>query len=408
VYSDALNIIGSVTVNPTITAPPNGGTVVEDHITMTWTVSEQKAYRAELLIFGFLLEDSGWVENAATRSYAFTTRLENAFNYSARLTTKNNEGLASTSQVSNFSVAFAVPQLPTCIVTPNPVTGNIGVAITNPARAFIGAGTVAHNVNASVTPGLPSGLVADSDGGLQQLMVCVAVIRNSGTGTVNLPAGWTDLVNFGNVRVFGRTFITGDTAPTVTFTGGAAGEDTTARIVAWRGAQPTVLGTPGTQLNGSAQNVATPALTITTQYALVMAIFWKQDDTTGADFSAFTGFTEVMDESTTTGNDQSLGMAYAFQTTPAANIGTNTVTISGGAAAISRGIVLAVASAPDVNYNDVYRREAGFFVNGIPVGASIAQNGTLQDFRARSLVSYEYRLIAYGTTGTSRLGIFTA
>lgn len=406
-YSLPLNIYASTPVNPTITAPANGGTVVEDHVTVTWTVAEQKAYRVETLIFGFLLQDSGWVEDSVARSYLSPERLENGFSYSVRLTTKNNEGLASTPVTHSFSVAFAVPQLPTYVVTPNSTTGNIRVTITNPARAFIAAGAVAHGNNASVQPALPAGLIADTDGTHQQLMILVAAIRNSGTGTVNEPAGWTTLANFGNVRVMGRTYATGDTAPTVTFTGGAANADTTARIAAWRGAMPTLFGTASTQLNASAQNIATPSLTITQQYALVLVIGWKQDDTTGADFSAFTGFTEVFDESTTTGDDQSLNMAWAFQTTPPANIATGTITMGGGAAAISRAIVLAVASAPDVSYNDVFRREAGFFVVGDRVGKEIAANGVLEDFRAKSLQPYEYRVIAYSTTGTSRFGVFT-
>lgn len=405
-YSVALNILASTPVNPTIVTPPDSSTWVEDTVTVTWTVSEQKSYRVELLIFGFLLEDSGWKEVAATRSYHLTTRLENGFNYTVRLTTKNNEGLASTSQTSNITVAFTIPQLPTYVVSPNNTTGNIGVIMTNPARAFINVGTAAHANNASVSPGIPAGLVADTDGTYQQLMVCLAAIRNSGTGTVNLPAGWTDLVNFGNVRVFGRTYVTGDTAPTVTFAGGVAGTDCSAQIAAFRGAIPALYGTAATQLNGVAQDIATPALTVTQQYALILSIGWKQGITTGA--TAQSGFTEIIDQSTSVGTGQAIEMGYVFQTTPAANVATGTITMGGGTTAISRGIEVAIASAPDVSSIDIYRRIVGQFTNGVRVGTAVAANGTLLDFRAKSGVAYEYRAIAYSATGTSRLGIFTA
>lgn len=397
VYSEALVLVASTPVNPTITSP--GATVTSDAVTVTWTVAEQTAYRVTTEIFGFELQDSGWVESTDL-TYTSPERLENGFNYTVKLTTKNNEGLASVQQSATFLVAFTVPQIPTLVATPSTALGHIAVAVTNPAGAFINAGAAAHGNNASVVPALPSGITPDQ----LQLLLVLAAIRNSGTGTVNLPAGWTDLVNFGNVRLFGKLYVTGDTAPTVTFTGGVANADTSAQMAAFRGYVPTVAGTAATQLNGSAQDIATPALTITMDSCLALRIGWKQDDTTGATPAG--GMTEIGDLSTTTGDDQSLTWAYTLQTT-AANLAASSFVMAGGAAAISRGIAVALVGAPAIAYNEIFRIETGDVGNGIRIANNLGSGGTALDFRARSGVDYSYRVLARGTTGASVYGVWT-
>lgn len=101
---------------------------------------------------------------------------------------------------------------------------------------FVASGTYAAGNNASVVPGLPSGLVAGD------LMILCASIR-SATGSVNFPSGWSGTgltmsdpgaVVFGNI--YYRYYQVGDTAPTVTFGGGGTGTTTQAQIFALRGA----------------------------------------------------------------------------------------------------------------------------------------------------------------------------
>lgn len=219
--------------------------------------------------------------------------------------------------------------------------GVTGMSVDTPA--FIAAGTASNASNASVTPGLPAGMTVDTG----QLMVCVAAIRNSGTGTVNVPAGWTDIANFGNMRVFGRHYVTGDSAPTVTFTGGVANADTSARIAGFSGVSLNLDHEAQTQLNSSAANVAYPGITVKTASAagirrdkLVMLIAaWKQDDTSGV--TAASGFTEAFESSTTTGDDQSIALDYRLDTFATA-VTAGSKTWAGGASAISRTVVVAL------------------------------------------------------------------
>jgi hypothetical protein len=217
-------------------------------------------------------------------------------------------------------------------------------AITTDTAAFIAAGTVAHGNNASVSPALPAGIAADTG----QVLLVWAAIRNSGTGTVDLPSGWTNLANFGNARLFGRYYVTGVTAPTVTFTGGVANADTSAQMCAFSGLSLNVDGgkylatatSPQTQLNSSAQDIAYPKLSIGRNGCVALLCVWKQDDVTSiATPAAFDA--EIGEPDTTTGDDQVIAWYYDIQTT-ATDLAAGTVVVTGGASAISRAVVLAL------------------------------------------------------------------
>lgn len=200
--------------------------------------------------------------------------------------------------------------------------------------AFIAAGTIAHGNNASVAPALPAGMTVDT----AQILVCFAAIRNSGTGTVDLPSGWTSLVNFGNTRVFGKYYVTGDAAPTVTFTDGAANADTSARLFGFSGTSLEI-DASATQLNGSAQDIAYPLLDVRRTNNVMLAFGWKQDDWTSV--AALSGFTEMADNATTTGDDQGIVADYRLDTTPA-DLAAGSFSVTGGASAISRSILVAL------------------------------------------------------------------
>ena len=117
-----------------------------------------------------------------------------------------------------------------------------------------------------------------------------------------------------------------------------AARPTSAQIAAFRDASAEVLDST-TQLNGSAANIATPALGVTKNYSLILAAGWRQDDWTGS--AAVAGFTEAIDTSSTTGDDQGMTLAYRIDTTAVA-VAAGSFTITGGSAAISRSIVVAL------------------------------------------------------------------
>lgn len=133
-YSTALSIVPSSKANPSFATPSSGGTITNDTVAITWTVSEQTAYRVTLATNpgGVVMYDSGWVQStdlAHTPSYTLAT----GTGWTIGLTTRNNEGLASTTQTRNFSVSYVTPAVATTVASPQPAMGVIRVTITNPA-----------------------------------------------------------------------------------------------------------------------------------------------------------------------------------------------------------------------------------------------------------------------------------
>jgi len=209
---------------------------------------------------------------------------------------------------------------------------------------FVGVGAGATAVNASVTPALP--VIAGGTPVPGDALVALASIRNSGAGTVNVPAGWTLIRAFGNVALIGRRYVAGDAAPTITFAGGVALADTLGQVVAFRRAS--IVPATGTdQLNGSAQNIAYPLMTVPVDGAVVIAAGWKQDDFTSVATLA-SPFAEIGEVSSTAGDDASQVWDYQIQTLDA-DITAASFVVTGGASAISRGAVVALPHADFLN-----------------------------------------------------------
>lgn len=220
----------------------------------------------------------------------------------------------------------------------------VTVTDVDPAVITYGAaGTASTGSSGSRTPGLPASL---ADGNL----VCIfASTRNSGTGVPDTPANWYRFPVFpvnANVQFFGRIKDASWSAmPTVTYTGGAANEDTVAQ--SWRIAGKfhnieNLMIAKSCRLNASAQNIqfgGIPATRLVENY-IVFYLGWKQDDFTSV--ATVTGATaEIQEASSTAGNDASQVADYLIQTTPA-NILPDVFTVTGGASAISRAALVAI------------------------------------------------------------------
>lgn len=241
-------------------------------------------------------------------------------------------------------------------------------AVADSLVTYGAVGTVAHGNNASVSPSLPASLAQGN------LMVMVAAIRNSGLGHPDTPAGWTRLAVFNaadNVRVMVKIAGASESAPTVTFTGGVAGADTTAQIIRlagkWHSASNILVGSAA-RLNTSAQDIIVPGLPKPLcDNAIVIGVGWKQDDWTSV--TPRSGFVEIAEEDTTTGDDQGLVWDYVIQTTAAA-IAATPFPVTGGSSAISRSAIFALRC--DYQSATVTRS-----VNGITASHSAGDDVTL-------------------------------
>lgn len=218
-------------------------------------------------------------------------------------------------------------------------------AIATTAATFVATGTVAHGNNASVTPSLPAGVTAND------MLLIFAAIRNSGTGIPQAPTGYTRLPIFNstdNCQVFAKVHSGSESNPTVTFTGGVANADTSARMTAFRNMPITLTDLADlvvyskTQLNASAQDIAHPPMSVQPYPGSIAMLFgWKQDDWTSV--ATVSGFTEAVDSATTTGDDQGIVWDYRIDTTPALVVAGSSFTVTGGASAISRSAVAYLA-----------------------------------------------------------------
>lgn len=203
------------------------------------------------------------------------------------------------------------------------------------AVTFGAVGTVAHGNNASVSPGIPASTAQGN------LLLLFAAIRNFGAGTVNTPTGWTRLPIFlpiENVALFAKRAGASESSPTVTFSGGVAGADTTAQIARFAGTFYDVANLPvswGRVGSLSAQDIAYPATQVTYDGSLVLYVGWKADDWT----SVASPGTEIAEPDTTTGDDQGIVWAYTIQTT-ATNIPAGSFVVTGGAANVVIGGVI--------------------------------------------------------------------
>jgi hypothetical protein len=203
---------------------------------------------------------------------------------------------------------------------------------------YVGAGTAATGNNASVTPGAITGIAAGD------LVLIQASIRNTGTGTVTAPAGWTAVKTQGSMTVLGRFWQAGDAMPLVTFASGVANADTMAQGIAFRGVASDALTylVTAAQANGSAANIAFPALDVPGDGMAIVIAAWKQDDASG--YSTPSLFTAVGLVSTTTGDDASQALYYKIETTEG-DVGASSITVTGGASAVSAAIVLTLHPA---------------------------------------------------------------
>lgn len=206
-------------------------------------------------------------------------------------------------------------------------------AIATNAVSFVNAGTAAHADNASVTPGMPAS-VQQGD-----LLLVFAAIRTT-SGAVSTPSGYTALFTAANIGLYGKTHTGSESAPSVSFTGGAAGDTTSAQMAAFRNAQNAVA-TSTSAANAAAANIATPALTgVDRPNCLVLWLGWKQDDWTSV--ATLTGATaEIGEPSSTTGNDQGLVWDYVVQTN-GGDLAANSFVVTGGTNQVSRGAVVAI------------------------------------------------------------------
>lgn len=218
------------------------------------------------------------------------------------------------------------------------------VAAVLPATGFsyIGAGTTAYADAAAVAPTVHASRQAGD------LLLGIHTTGDTNFASIPVvPSGWTEIARSTNMLISGKISAGNETSASMTYSGGF-GDACIGSIICLRATQKTLGSLDqlttlfSTQTNASAQNIATPALTGTTAGMLVLHTLWKADDNTSftpGDLDLGTSFN--YNNSTLLGNDRCMPISGKFLTTTT-DVPADTVTITGGAAAVSRALVLGV------------------------------------------------------------------
>lgn len=214
-------------------------------------------------------------------------------------------------------------------------TYRVSFVDSSPIVSTVSAGAASTGNNTSLTPALPAGW-AEGDG-----LLLAASIRNT-SATITTPTGWTRVLSLGNVVLFGKRATATETAPTVAFAGGAAGDDTIAQINAWKNLDITAV-TTNTISNVSAQNIGLPAMTVPLQKMLNVWLAWKQSGWTSVTDPA--AFAVVGSTSSAAGTGAGQWWTYTVQGATDIDFTTRTLTVAGGASAVSKGMALTFSAA---------------------------------------------------------------
>jgi len=212
---------------------------------------------------------------------------------------------------------------------------------------FVAAGTASAANNASVTPTVPVGSAAND------VMVLYAASRDF-AATPSLPAGWTELIGLANVRLMRKVHSGAESNPTVTFSGGAAGQETIAQIFTMRNTNSTNSAF-AQQFNSTAQNIAYPSMTVPENNDLIMYFGWRQDDWTSVGTLPGDGGTAVEigePDTAVGGNGVGIVWDYVIQTTKV-NVAAGSFLVTGGTTANSRGGTMSFPGTTDTSTSSI-------------------------------------------------------
>lgn len=152
-YSSGLAVVPSTRVDPTVTSPTAAQILNVGNLDVTWTVSEQGAYRIKLVntATSVTVHDSGYLTDPtpltpSVLDYSIPVDLPDGFTGQVQLTTKNAEGLSSTQRNVNFSIDFVEPVAPIVTLAADVASGGIDVTATQAAPAGAQPATIQIDV----------------------------------------------------------------------------------------------------------------------------------------------------------------------------------------------------------------------------------------------------------------------
>lgn len=136
-YDTERQVQFTLALTPTITGPAS---ITTANVNVTWTTTEQIAYRVRLLLGAAVIKDSGKVYSTTTRTYNVGP-MANADNVDLEVRVWNFEDYEGPVATSNKTVAYTAPSVPTVVPSTPAGTPKVRLVITNPG----GGDTVTSN-----------------------------------------------------------------------------------------------------------------------------------------------------------------------------------------------------------------------------------------------------------------------
>lgn len=192
-WSPTATFTTSAAPTATIQSPEMGSTLTGATCTLVWVFYDedgtaQSQWRAELIRDGVTLETRSGTGTAS--AVTFTTRLDNAATYTARVQVRDGSGLWSAWDVTTFTTDFAEPATPVVSLSWDEDRGAVVVSIENTNAAGLVADTAHNTVERSL------------DGGQTWVVVAEGVAVDGSVSDATVPLGvdalyravaWSDL-----------------------------------------------------------------------------------------------------------------------------------------------------------------------------------------------------------------------
>jgi hypothetical protein len=333
-------------------ALPLGDLAVENDILATWQATERIGLRCKVVdlpdqysprpleVFA-----DGYVASTDGEYFRVALAAVPADPYGVMILTTSAATLSAavdSDDTTWTSVVSAPPRWTTTDVPLALTCGGEDPIVANPiadvAITYVSQNSVTHANNASLSPTLPASMVAGD------LILLFAAIRGT-SATVDVPAGYTRLAGWHNVALLGKIHTGSESAPTVSFTGGAAGDTTSCAMFAVRNTVSNInnvlVGWSDWASPASSSAVAYPPL-LRPKYDGCILFYFVQQAAAWSSLATLSGFSEVLDSASALGNDQSVAGGYVIQTSATA-VASSTLAITGGASGVSRALLVAIA-----------------------------------------------------------------
>lgn len=154
IYGSTLTVNASTPVTPVLTAPTDTGTITTNQVTVTWTATEQTAYRLRLLTSAdVVFFDSGKVTSTLKTVVPSSILSDGLTGAKAECRVWNDDDLEGPTDTHTFTVDYVEPATATLVVAADNDAGFLSITITDPSPSGGQPTVTGHDLYVRVADG---------------------------------------------------------------------------------------------------------------------------------------------------------------------------------------------------------------------------------------------------------------